>query len=56
MFYIVSTLLQVGMSTHVMLLGFYIYEQNKINPKVEQLEDQKKIIIHNLLNKFLHES
>jgi len=49
MFYIVSTTLQVGMSTHVMLLGFYIYEQKKINLKVEQFRRPKKIIIHNLL-------
>jgi hypothetical protein len=48
-------MLQVGMSTHVMLLGFYIYEQNKINPKVEQFKKQKKFIIHNLQNNNLHE-
>jgi hypothetical protein len=48
--------LHISIYAHSMLLGFYIYDQNKINPKMEQYRGQKKIIVHNLQKKFLHES
>jgi hypothetical protein len=43
------------MSTHSMLLGS-TYMNKRISPKVEQSKWQKKIIVHNLQNKFLHKS